>query len=63
MVPDQIQGGLRRPRLEEHSFIRSLLRRARDAEHLLVQLEHARVLDMNDGRMGSVQFAGHDNRF
>jgi hypothetical protein len=63
MVPDQIQDGLRPLRLEEESFIRALLRRARDGEHLLVQLEHAQVLDMNDGKMGSVLFAGHDNRF
>jgi len=63
MVPDQIQDGLRPLRLEEESFIRALLRRARDGEHLLVQLEHAQVLDINDGKMGSVQFAGHDIRF
>ena len=62
-MPDQIQGGLRTLRLEEDSFIRALLRRARDGEHLRLQLEHARVLDMNDGKMGTVQFAGHDNRF
>jgi hypothetical protein len=63
MVPDQIQDGLRPLRLEEDSFIRSLLQRARDGERLLVQLEHAQVFDMNDGKMGSVQFAGHDNQF
>lgn len=63
MVPDQIQDGLRPLRLEEDSFIPALLQRARDGERLLVQLEHAQVFDMNDGKMGSVQFAGHDNRF
>lgn len=63
MVPDQIRDGLRPLRLEEESFIRALLRRTQDGEHLLVQLEHAQVLDMSDGKMGSVQFAGHDNRF
>jgi hypothetical protein len=63
MVPDQIQDGLRPLRLEEDSFIRALLRRARDGERLLLQLERAQVLDMNDGKMGSVQFFGRDNRF
>jgi len=63
MVPDQIQDGLRPLHLEEESFIRALLRQTRDGEHLLVQLEHAQVLDINDGKMGTVQFAGHDNRF
>ena len=63
MVPDQIQDGLRPLRLDEDSFIRALLRRARDGERLRLQLERAQVLDMNDGKMGSVQFVGHDNRF
>jgi len=57
-VSDQDQNGLRPLRAKEYSLILALLGHAREGEQLLRQLEHAQVRDMNDGRMGSLEFAG-----
>lgn len=62
MVPEQSQNDLRPLRTEEYSFIRALLGQVRDGEQLLHQLEHAQVRDMNDGGMGSLEFAGEERR-
>ena len=57
-MPDYGQNGLRSLRTEEYSLIRALLEHVRDGEHLRHQLEHAQVREMNDGGMGSLEFAG-----
>jgi hypothetical protein len=57
-VLDQDQNGLRSLCTEEYSLIHALLGHVRDGEQLLRQLEHAQVRDMNDGGMGSLEFAG-----
>lgn len=57
-MSDQGQNGLRRLRAEEYSLIRALLGNVKDGEPLLHQLEHAQVRDMNNGGMGSLEFAG-----
>jgi hypothetical protein len=56
-MSDQGQSGLRGLRTEEYSLISALLAHVRDGERLLWQLEHAQVRDMNDGGMGSLEFA------
>jgi hypothetical protein len=61
-VPDQNQNDLRPLRLEEDSLVRALLRQATSGEQLLRQLERAEVRDMDNGRMGSLEFAGGENR-
>lgn len=58
MVSDQDQDGLRPLCAEEYSLIRALLENVKGGEPLLHQLEEAQVRDMNDGGMGSLEFAG-----
>jgi hypothetical protein len=57
-VSDQDQNGLRPLRAEEYSLIHALLGHVRDGEQPLRQLEHAHVRVINDGGMGSLEFAG-----
>lgn len=57
-MTNQGQNSLRPLRSEEYSLIRALLGHVKDGEQLLHQLEHAQVRDMNDGSMGSLEFAG-----
>ncbi|WP_441295273.1 DUF6984 family protein [Massilia soli] len=57
-MSDQDQEALRPLRPEEHSLIHALLGHVSGGDQLLRQLEHAQVRDMNDGGMGSLEFAG-----
>ncbi|WP_441295447.1 DUF6984 family protein [Massilia oculi] len=61
-MSDKNQDGLRPLRNEEASLLRALLRHVTDSEQLLRQLEQAQVLDMDDGGMGSLKFAGDESR-
>lgn len=61
-MSDQNQNDLRPLRFEEVSLVRALLQRVTGGEQLLGQLEHANVRDMDDGGMGSFQFAGGEPR-
>ena len=61
-MSDQNQNDLRPLRLEEESLVRALLQRVTGGEQLLRQLECAQVRDMDDGGMGSLQFAGDEPR-
>jgi hypothetical protein len=61
-MSDQNRNGFRPLRVEEDSLVRALLVHARGAEQLLRQLERAEVRDMDDGGMGSLQFAGDERR-
>lgn len=61
-MSDQNQNDLRPLRLEEESLVRALLQRVTGGEQLLLQLECAQVRDMDDGGMGSLQFAGGERR-
>lgn len=62
VVLGQSQSGLRPLRIEEDSLIRALLGHVSGGEHLLLQLEGAQVRDMDDGGMGSLEFAGDERR-
>lgn len=62
MVSDLHQDGLRALRIEEESFIRTLLRHARDGEHFLPKLEGAQVRKLDDGKMGSFRFADDEHQ-
>lgn len=62
MVSGQTQSGLRPLRIEEDSLLRALLGRVQAGEHLLQQLDGALVRDMDDGGMGSLEFAGNASR-
>lgn len=58
----QNQDGFRPLRIEEESLVRALLEHVKASEHLLQQLEGALVQDMDDGGMGSLAFAGKEDR-
>jgi hypothetical protein len=62
-VSDQNQTNLRPLRLEEDSLVRALLLHVAGGEQLLHQLECAQVRGMDDGAMGSLEFAGGGHRF
>lgn len=61
-VSEQNQTYLRPLRPEEDSLVRALLRHVTGGEQLLHQLECAQVRDMDDGAMGSLEFAGGGHR-
>lgn len=61
-MSDKSQNGLRPLRSEEDSLIRVLLGHAKGGEQLLQELERALVRDMDDGGMGSLEFAGDEQR-
>lgn len=61
-MSDPNQNDLRPLRLEEESLVRALLQRVTGGEQMLGQLECAQVRDMDDGGMGSLQFAGGERR-
>jgi len=61
-VSGQNRNDLRPLRLEEESLVRALLQCVTGGEQLLRQLERAQVRDMDDGGMGSLQFAGGEHR-
>jgi hypothetical protein len=61
-VSNQNQNDLRPLRAEEKSLLRALLKRVKSGEQLLGQLESAQVCDMDDGGMGSLEFAGGERR-
>jgi len=62
VVPGQDKDQLRSLRIEEESLIRALLGHISGGRQLLHQLEDAKVRDMADGEMGSIQFAGDEHR-
>lgn len=62
MVSDPDQNGLRLLRIEEDAFVRALLQHVTDSERLLRQLDRAQVRDLDDGGMGSLEFAGDGAR-
>ena len=62
MVSDPDQNGLRLLRIEGDAFVRALLQHVTDSERLLRQLDRAQVRDMDDGGMGSLEFAGDSFR-
>jgi hypothetical protein len=49
-------------REEEIELISSLIYRITNGEHLKSALQSSRVMDMKDGNMGSIQFAGDEPR-
>lgn len=61
-MSDHRQHGLRLLRMEEYRFVLALLGHVRGSAQLRHQLECARVRDMDDGGMGSLEFAGDEPR-
>lgn len=61
-MSDQNQSGLRPLRVEEDSLVRTLLKQVQTRENLLQQLDSALVREMDDGGMGSLEFAGDESR-
>ena len=61
-MSEQNQTNLRHLRPEEDSLVRALLRHVTGGEQLLHQLECAQVRDMDDGAMGSLEFAAGGHR-
>jgi hypothetical protein len=61
-VPDESQSWMRALRVEEAALIRALLKHADGGERHYPELELARVSDMDDSGMGSIQFAGEEGR-
>lgn len=62
-MSNQTQSAFRPLHAEEDSLVRALLTRVSSGGHLLQQLTGALVRNLNDGGMGSLEFAGNESRF